>query len=191
MAAQQAQQATQEAGAANAKAGGGLAGRLAIGGFVGGVIAVECLLAYLLIPTPEKVAALAQKNLEKKLPATLAGEDDSHGGKEAKATVEIDLGEYNITVSQPDASTTLRVDFKLYGTVLEGNDELEIKSLFERNIHRFRDQVLYEIRNAEPADLADPGLALIKRRILEKSNTLFGKAVLRSVVFSQFSYFEQ
>ena len=43
----------------------------------------------------------------------------------------------------------------------------------------------------EPADLADPGLGLIKRRILEKSNALLGKPLLRAVVFSEFSYMEQ
>ena len=82
------------------------------------------------------------------------------------------------------------MDFHLYGTVAEGEQEA-MKLLFERNLNRFRDQVLYEIRNSVSTDLADPGLALIKRRILEKSNTLLGKPVLKSVVFSQFSYFEQ
>ena len=82
------------------------------------------------------------------------------------------------------------MDFHLYGTVAEGEQEA-MKPLFERNLNRFRDQVLYEIRNSVSTDLADPGLALIKRRILEKSNTLLGKPVLKSVVFSQFSYFEQ
>ena len=84
----------------------------------------------------------------------------------------------------------MRVDFHLYGTVLEG-DQGELTSLLDRNVHRFRDQVLYEIRNSESSDLADPGLALIKRRILEKSNALFDRQILRSVVFSQFSYIEQ
>jgi len=67
----------------------------------------------------------------------------------------------------------------------------KIKSLMDYHMHRFRDQVLVEVRNSEPADLADPGLALIKRRILEKSNDLFGDPILRSIIFSQFSYIEQ
>ena len=139
---------------------------------------------------PLNVAALAQKDLEKKLPANLSAEDPTLVGKETKAVVEVDLGEYSITVSQPNTSTALRVDFHLYGTVLEG-DQTELTSLLDRNVHRFRDQVLYEIRNSESSDLADPGLALIKRRILEKSNALFDSPILRSVVFSQFSYIEQ
>ena len=157
---------------------------------MGGVVAIECLVAYFLFPSPDEVAALAQRNLEKTLPATLNTEGALANEKETEAVFETDLGEYSITVTQPNSTTALRVDFHLYGTVLD-DDTSEIKTLFERNIHRFRDQVLYEIRNSEPADLADPGLALIKRRILEKSNALFGKPILRSIVFSQFSYIEQ
>ena len=89
-----------------------------------------------------------------------------------------------------NSTTSTRVDFLLVGTVLD-KDEKEILSLFDRNVHRFRDQILYEIRNSEPGDLADPALGLIKRRILEKSNDLFGKAILRSILFSQFSFVEQ
>jgi flagellar FliL protein len=106
------------------------------------------------------------------------------------STVEIDLGEYTVTVTQPNSSTALRVDFKLVGTLLE-EDETEVTQAFDRYANRFRDQIIFEIRNSEPADLADPGLGLLKRRILEKSTTLFGKPLLKSVVFSQFSYVEQ
>ena len=63
--------------------------------------------------------------------------------------------------------------------------------VYERNKHRFRDLVLFEIRNSEYDDLMDPGLGLIKRRILEKSNALLGKSILKTVVFSDFTYVEQ
>jgi hypothetical protein len=66
-----------------------------------------------------------------------------------------------------------------------------VKAAFDEHVHRFRDMVISEIRHLENADLADPGLGLIKRRILEKSNALFGKPILKSVVFPDFSYIEQ
>jgi flagellar FliL protein len=185
-----AQATTQDQASSTTKVGHPWLGKLMIAGFMGAVVAIECLVAYLLFPSPEEVAALAQQNLEKKLPSTLANEDAAIADDEEGEAVEIDLGEYSVTVRQTNSTTVLRVDFHLVGTVLE-TDGKEIQSLFDRNIHRFRDQVLVEIRNSEPADLADPGLALIKRRILEKSNALFGKPILRSVVFSEFSYFEQ
>jgi len=184
------QQATPETHNAAAKPSSGMGGKLLIAGFMGGVVALECLIAYLLFPSPEEVAALAQKNIEKQLPADLVSNEPALSGEETEPVAEIDLGEYAITVTQPNSSTALRVDFHMWGTVLEENTQ-EVKSLMDRNIHRFRDQVLVEVRHSEPEDLADPGLALIKRRILEKSNDLFGEPILRSIIFSQFSYIEQ
>ena len=124
------------------------------------------------------------------MPAALGASESGDAQKEAASTVEVDLGEYSVTVSLPNSTTTLRVDFKLYGTVSKEEAE-EIKSLFEIKNKRFSDLVLYEIRNSASTELADAGLTLIKRRILEKSNTLFGKPILRSVGFYQFSHYEQ
>jgi flagellar FliL protein len=61
----------------------------------------------------------------------------------------------------------------------------------ERNKHRFRDKIILKIRDSSAEDLSDPGLGLIKRRILETSNEVLGTPFLQSVVFSQFSYIEQ
>jgi flagellar FliL protein len=47
------------------------------------------------------------------------------------------------------------------------------------------------VRSADGTDLADAGLGLIKRQILEKTNALLGKALLRAIVVSDFSYLEQ
>lgn len=185
-------QAKPDAKPAPAAKAGGVMGKLMIAGFMGGVVAVECLLAYLFIPSAEKVAAMAEQNMQKKLPLNLKSETEgTEDGDDAKPAVELELGEYSITVTQPNSPTALRVDFQLVG-IVKSDDELEAKSLFEKNIHRFRDLVLSEIRNLESTDLADPGLTLIKRRILEKSNNnLFGKTLIKSIVFSQFSYIEQ
>jgi len=51
--------------------------------------------------------------------------------------------------------------------------------------------VILAIRAAEVADLAEPGLGLLKRTILEKTNALLGKPMLRAVIVSEFSYMEQ
>ena len=85
---------------------------------------------------------------------------------------------------------TLRVNFHLIGTVPEEEHD-EFEDLLEKNQHRLRDQAIFEIRNCQIEDLTDPGLALLKRRILAKSNDLLGKPLLHSVVFSDFSFIEQ
>lgn len=185
-------QAKPEAKPASAAKAGGMMGKLMIAGFMGGVVAVECLLAYLFIPSAEQVAAMAEHNMQKKLPKPLESETEGHEeSDDSKPAVELELGEYSITVTQPTAATALRVDFQLVG-IVKSEDEKEATALFDKNIHRFRDLVLSEIRNLESTDLADPGLTLIKRRILEKSNNnLFGKTLIKSIVFSHFSYVEQ
>jgi hypothetical protein len=116
---------------------GGLMGKLMIAGFMGGVVAVECLLAYLFIPSAEKVAALAEQNLQKKLPATLSSEQEGTDDDDSKPAIEVELGDYSITVTQPNSSNALRVDFQLVGTVKE-SDQTTAKSLFDRNVHRFQ-----------------------------------------------------
>ncbi len=181
---------TQPAAAAPAKSGGGLMGKLIIAGFMGGVIAVECLLAYLFIPTPDEVAALAEENMTKKLPASLATDEITASQQETKNMVEIPLGDYSLTIAQRNSNTALRADFTLAGTVL-ASDETSFGYLMEKHPARFREIVLYEFRNSEREDLDDPELGLIKRRILERSNKLFGKPILKTLMFPDFSYIEQ
>jgi flagellar FliL protein len=106
------------------------------------------------------------------------------------ASVEVLIGDFNATKYQPQANTTLRINFQLYGTV-GADKEGEFKALLEERKHRLREQVLEIVRSSDMGDLADPVLGLIKRKILEKSNRLLGKPLLKGVVFSDFSYFEQ
>jgi flagellar FliL protein len=160
------------------------------------VILTECMFAYLLIPSTgdlEKWAA------EKAAKAGHAAGHEGHGGTGEHAQAkkhgehpeaEVDLGKYNVIIHQPTANVTLRVSFHLIGTVAE-EEHTEFEHLLEKNQHRLRDQAIFEIRNCQIEDLTDPGLALLKRRILAKSNDLFGKPLLHSVVFSDFSFIEQ
>jgi flagellar FliL protein len=166
---------------------------LLIAGFVGGVILLECLAAYCLIPSTAQLEAKAKAHAseagEEKHGDDKHGEEqhgDSHGAGHA-ASVEVELGKYNITVHRPASDVTLRVNFLLIGTVDE-HDHEAFATLFEKNQHRLRDKIIFEIRNCELSDLTDPGLGLIKRRILAKSNDLLGKPILQSVVFSEFAY---
>jgi flagellar basal body-associated protein FliL len=103
---------------------------------------------------------------------------------------EVDLGQFSLTTLQPASNTTLLVDFHLFGTVTSENEAMATE-LIERHKHRVRDQVLTTVRSAEIADLTDPGLGLIKRQILEKTNRALGKPILQGVIFSDFLVVEQ
>ncbi len=93
-------------------------------------------------------------------------------------------------VHHPAQNMTLKVNFHLWGTVLEEDYE-DASVLITHVEHRLRDQVIYEVRNSTPADLTDPGLGLIKRKILAKTNELLGKPILQNIIFSDFTYLEQ
>lgn len=170
--------------------------------FVGIVILVECLAAYTLIPSQAQVEAWAEAKAKSAAESAHeehaddhggghdSGHGGGHGGHGTASEHEVDLGKYNIVVHQPAANLTLRVNFHLVGLV-KGKDHAEFESVYTANQHRLRDQVLSEIRNSEVTDLTDPGLGLIKRKILAKSNELLGKPLLETVVFSDFAFIEQ
>src|SRR6185295_17091447 len=120
-----------------------------------------------------------------------------HEGAAEGEQCEVDLGAFSLTVFNPNTSSNLLVDFHLYGmvagTASAGGGEKEggehgghgektessatgdagkLEGLLKKNKHRFRDQIIIIVRTAQLADLTDPGLGLIKRQILAKTNAL-------------------
>lgn len=171
---------------------------IVVGVLVAAVILTECGLAYLLIPSRTQLETWAAEKAAQEHAHGEHGESahgkEGHGGHgghgDKEKEIEVDLGKYNVVVHQPAANMTLRINFHLIGTVLE-EEHVEFEHLLAKSQHRLRDLAIFEIRNSQIEDLTDPGLALLKRRILAKSNDLFGKPLLRAVVFSDFSFIEQ
>ncbi len=159
-------------------------------GFTVVVIIVECAIAYLVIPTADDIAELANVQLAmQEDPNSLENEIDRLTEGDAGDQVEVDLGQFGVTAFQPLSNTTLRIDLQLYCTVLEDN-ESEFTELVELHKHRLREQVLIVLRSAKVTDLTDAGLGLIKRKILEKTNRTIGKPLVQDIVFSDFSVVE-
>jgi flagellar FliL protein len=146
------------------------------------IMIVECGLAYWFFGTAAPQTAESAESHD-----SSEEEDEGHDDGEG---VEVSLGDFDVTAFQPTSNTTLRVSFKLYATV-RPKDEATVATMIEERKHRFREQVLEIIRSSEMNDLTDPVLGLIKRKILEKTNRLLGKAMVKGVVFSDFSYYEQ
>ena len=158
-----------------------------VGVIVAAVILSECVFAYMLIPSRTDLEKWSAAKVAKD---TAAGHAAQEHKREGKPETEVDLGKYNVVVHHPASNVTLRANFHLIGTVLT-EEQHEFEELLAKNQHRLRDQAIFEIRNCQIDDLTDPGLALLKRRILAKSNDLLGKPLLHSVVFSDFSFVEQ
>lgn len=168
-----------------------LLGRLKALGFVAAVVSVECLVAYLYLPGPGQTAALAGAAMATAVEdPQMPGEPEQPGHAAGPAEVEVDLDSFTVTSYQAATNTTLRIDFHLFATVAV-EDQQEFLDWLQANRHRFRDQVIVTMRASELSDLTDAGLGVIKRKVLDKTNRAIGKPLLRSVIFSDFSFIEQ
>lgn len=155
------------------------------------VVVVECLIAYLCIPsvTPAEVLAGPATHAQPPVEASHAKDTKEKGGESAPEQSEVDLGEFTVMAFQPASNSTLRIAFHLYGTV-GASDATEFAARLKESQHRFREQVIVTLRSAEVTDLTDAGLGLLKRTILEKTNAILGKPLLKTVIFSDFSFVE-
>ncbi len=170
--------------------GGGLKGKLLIGMFVGGVIVAETIVFFLMVPSGEEVAALAESRL-----IAVAQEIDSKKSQEeahsdADAIVEFPFGDpFSVSFVPAGADQPYRVEFKLFGTLRKA--ELErLQALFAERELRFRSRMFLEIRNASLQELQENQLGLIQRRVLATSTELLGESLLLSVGFSDYQVLE-
>jgi flagellar FliL protein len=175
--------------AAQAGGGRGILHKIKIAVFVGAIIAGELAVAYAYYgaagrTTPTETAEDPEAGLDD--PDSLF-EDPASAQAER---VEVQLGEFDVTVYQPLAKRTLRVSFTLWGTVTQ-EDESDLADKLLESQHRFREKVLVTIRGSEITDLTDPLLSLIKRKLLENTNRILGRPLLQEIVISDFVYFEQ
>jgi hypothetical protein len=172
-------------------------GKVKVLAFVAVLVGVECVVAYLCLPSAADISAQATATAGAKPKAEAEAPKHSDPAEPAQEhepakseQMEVNLGQFGVTAFQPGAGSTLRIDFRLFGMVA-ASEEKEFTKLKEENLHRFRDQVIITLRSAEAVDLTDPDLSTIKRRIVDKTNRVLGKPLLRGVVFSDFSCIEQ
>jgi flagellar basal body-associated protein FliL len=189
-----------------------LSGKVKIGLILAAVVGAQCVLAWLLLPSGESLEATEGKHESK---AQVQANLDPHVEDPHAERREVDLGRFSVTSIDPASNTTMLIDFHLYGAVLaedgqagsgdarggddhnkkktegEPEDNSRFGRLLKKNKHRFRDQVIVVIRNAQMSDLSDPALGLIKRQILAKTNSLLGEPLLKEVIFSDFAVVQQ
>ena len=160
--------------------------------FISAVILVECAFAYLLIPSTTDLETWAKKKEGDPAAAEHGKEAPEEHASEhaAEHEAEVELGKFNIIIHKPADNLTMRVNFHLIGTVPE-KEHKEFEELYAKCEHRLRDQIIFEVRKSDVGELSDPGLALLKRKILAKSNELLGKSMLHTIVFSDFAFIEQ
>lgn len=174
------------------KSGMGLMGIIKAFAFLSVIVAVQVVGASFLIPSAQETEQLGRE-----IAAAEAGKEASSSSEEEVAEVvegegisEVLLGTYNPTRYNPKTGSTLTVDIEIYATMLAEETE-DFSARLEKNKGRVGEQVMMTLHSASTAELADPGLGLIKRRILEKTNRALGKPIVREVLFSKFNFVER
>jgi hypothetical protein len=175
-----------------AKKSPGLIGRLKIPLLILAIVIVEGVVVYLLMPSAAdtKVMAMAIEPHEepKEELHDLPMGESGHGGH-GEDFAEVELGEFTITVARLEKNVTRNVSFQLFGGV-PADEKEEFTHHFEGVKHRICDDIDTIVRGADEAALSDPGLSLIKRRILDNTNRSLGKPYLKGVYLNEFTYVE-
>ncbi len=175
---------------AAAPSGGGLKGKLLIGLFVAGVIVSETVVFFLMVPSGEEVAALAESRLIAVAQEIDAKKSQEESHDDSDSIVEFAFGDpFSISFIPSGADQSYRVEFKLFGTLRKADEE-HLQALFTERELRFRHRMNLEIRNASLQELQENQLGLIQRRVLATSTELLGEAILLSVGFSDYQVLE-
>lgn len=156
------------------------------------LVVVEIVAAAMLIPSAADTEELAKELARATRGDELAdGADDDDGSlAEGEETIEVELGSFNITRFDPENDTTLNIDFTVVGVVLATEQATFIEA-FEANTSRIQEQIVMTMHAAQTSDLTTAGLGLIKRQIVEKTNRVVGRPLLREVVFTKINFVQR
>lgn len=173
----------------------GLLGIIKAVAVLSALVVVQVVAAAFVIPSPQDTEKLARDlALAKK-----GDEFDASASDEAVESEAVDpdedlrempLGQFSITRYNVEADKTVNIDFEVYATVL-ASEEDEYVDLYATNQNRIREQINLTIHGAEPSDLNDKGLGLIKRKILERTNRALGKPLVREVFLTRFNFVQR
>ncbi len=174
---------------------GGIMTLVKAGAIVSVVVLAQVCAASMLIPSAEETREvgkqLAGHGHEEEAETEEHGEDGEHGeAGHGDLAREVTLGTYHIVSFNPKTGASLAVDFELFGTVQEKEMD-DFSHLYTAHEKRISEQITIAVRGLQAEDLTDPGLGLIKRIILEKTNRALGKPLIREAIVSQFSFVER
>lgn len=174
----------------NTNSGKSMMGRVIVGVVVSLVVLVESVVAYMMLPNPDRIADKVREEVKQEILENNENAEDIISLEDQTVYKEVELGSFNLGVHKPAANTTLNITCKVMGTIAE-TDQAEFEQLLANNQNRLRERIIIEFRSAEVTELTAAGLDLIKRRIKEKSNTLLGKPLLKEIMFPEYNYYQQ
>ncbi|MEA1952068.1 MAG: hypothetical protein U9N87_11825 [Planctomycetota bacterium] len=127
------------------------------------------------------------------------GDQDENSGNRADGSAsgdsglavggKTDFGQVSVRFFNPITRGRLLAEFELNGvSVLE--DGPELKKIIKNKYRFVREQATIAVRNSNAAELADPKLKLLERRVLIRINRSLDRPLLRSVDLAHFSLSE-
>lgn len=165
--------------------------KLFVSGLVASVIVAETLIFFLMVPSADEVAALAEARLIEKVEKSIE-KDGEEKIEDPNAIKEFPLGTYGVVFTPPGTDRNYSVEFRLFGTVKD-KDLKELERLFAERQGRFKHRMILEVRNATMDELTENQLGLIQRRILATSNEILGEdhPILLGVGFDDYQLREE
>ncbi len=154
------------------------------------IVLIQAGLVYFLLPNPDAIAARVRDEVKQELSEGGPVKEDVAAVAESADQTEVELGAFSLAIHQPSSNTTFNVTCRVMATIAKA-DQAEYIKLLANNSNRIRERIIIEFRSAEVPELTDPGLGLMKRRILEKTNQLLGKPLLKSIMFPDYNYYQQ
>lgn len=161
-------------------------------GIVCALVVVELVAAALLIPTAGETDSLANEYV-----AAQRGETTTNTGAEAESyksddehSLEIDLGNFDVSRYDPKTDKTIDIEIELCA-VVPAEQAADFTERLSATSNRVREQVIMILHGADPTEFGDPGLGLIKRQVLEKVNRALSRPLVREVVVTGFNFVER
>ncbi|HEY3967834.1 MAG TPA: flagellar basal body-associated FliL family protein [Planctomycetaceae bacterium] len=160
---------------------------LVIGAVIGGVIAVQIGVTYLLMRShaPSNSGA-SHADAATAAPARVTPEHETA----EEEIAEISLGEFSFSNTAAVPGIILHVDFKL--TALASTRQSStLESQFRWNQERIREAVNKIVRSSSYDELNEPNLGTLKRLIREELNRVLAKDLINEIVINDIRVLEQ
>jgi hypothetical protein len=109
---------------------------------------------------------------------------------DAMDTREVDLGSYDVTISQQDTNSTLMVDFQVFAELPNYKREA-FQKLLETHRNRVRHAIILKLRAFDRPRLNEPDLVSVREAIKEVVIANIEEPAIENIGFYHFRFLEE
>lgn len=163
-------------------AASGMMGKVIIGAIVSVVILVETVVAFMIMPDASTVRTQAEADLKKAVDEKKEDADIPTGADKGP-DAELEIGSFSLLLHDAASDTNLQVTCKIFCTVSE-SDKGDAEKLLANNKNRIRERITIQFRQSDLNDFKESDLGLLKLKILEKTNQILGKNLIKEILIT-------